>query len=68
MLSGGYGELTDKIFRIGHMGSGSRSLYPLVSVSALGRGLADQGVDVDLGAAAEAVLSSLAESGEAVTA
>ncbi len=68
MLSGGYGELADKVFRIGHMGSGSRSLYPLVSVSALGRGLADQGVDVDLGAAAEAVLKALSESGEAVTA
>jgi pyridoxamine--pyruvate transaminase len=68
MLSGGYGELTDKVFRIGHMGSGSRSLYPLVSVSALGRGLADQGLDVDLGAAADAVLETLSRSGEVVTA
>ncbi len=68
MLSGGYGELAEKVFRIGHMGSGSRSLYPLVSVSALGRGLADQGVDVDLGAAADAVLATLSASGEVVTA
>jgi pyridoxamine---pyruvate transaminase len=67
MLSGGYGELTETVFRIGHMGSGSRSLYPLVSVSALARGLADQGVAVDVGAAAEATLASLSASGAAVT-
>lgn len=68
MLSGGYGELAEKVFRIGHMGTGSRSLYPLVSVAALARGLADLGVEVDVGAAAAATLSSLAASGAAVTA
>jgi pyridoxamine--pyruvate transaminase len=68
MLSGGYGELTEKVFRIGHMGTGSRSLYPLVSVSALARGLADLGVEVDVGAAAAATLESLAASGAATTA
>ena len=40
MLSGGYGELKEKLVRLGHMGPASRSLYPLVAVSALGRGLA----------------------------
>lgn len=68
MLSGGYGELTETVFRIGHMGTGSRSLYPLVSVSALARGLADLGVEVDVGAAAAATLESLSESGVAVIA
>lgn len=68
MLSGGYGELSEKIFRIGHMAGGSRSLYPLVSVSALGRGLADLGIEVDLGAAAAATLDSLAESAASATA
>lgn len=68
MLSGGYGELTEKVFRIGHMGTGSRSLYPLVSVAALARGLADLGVAVDVGAAAAATLESLAASGAATTA
>jgi len=67
MLSGGYGELADKLFRIGHMGSGSRSLYPLVSVSALARGLADLGVTVDVGAAAAATLESLSAAGAVVT-
>lgn len=60
MLSGGYGELADKLFRLTHMGPISKSLYPLVSVSALGRGLRDLGVEVDLAAGAEAVLESLA--------
>ena len=41
MLSGGYGELTDKLFRIGHMGPAADSLNPVVAVSALGRGLKD---------------------------
>ncbi|MBS1862268.1 MAG: alanine--glyoxylate aminotransferase family protein [Actinobacteria bacterium] len=68
MLSGGYGELTEKVFRIGHMGTGSRSLFPLVSVAALARGLADLGVEVDVGAATAATLGSLSESGAAVTA
>jgi pyridoxamine--pyruvate transaminase len=67
MLSGGYGELADKLFRIGHMGSASRSLYPLVAVSALARGLADLGVTVDVGAAAEATLETLSAGGAVVT-
>lgn len=61
MLSGGYGELKEKLIRLGHMGPASRSLYPLVAVSALGRGLADLGVSVDLGAGAQAVMEVLAE-------
>jgi pyridoxamine---pyruvate transaminase len=66
MLSGGYGELTEKLFRLGHMGPGSRSLYPVVALSAFGRGLLDLGVDVDLGAGVDAVLQVLSESKEAV--
>jgi pyridoxamine--pyruvate transaminase len=67
MLSGGYGELKEKVIRLGHMGPASRSLYPLVAVSALGRGLADLGVGVDLGAGAQAVLDTLAQgTGEAL--
>ncbi len=62
MLSGGYGELKEKLIRLGHMGPASRSLYPLVAVSALGRGLIDLGVSVDLGAGAQATMESLAES------
>ena len=47
--------------RLGHMGPASRSLYPLVAVSAFGRGLADLGFAVDLGAGAAAVMEVLAE-------
>jgi pyridoxamine---pyruvate transaminase len=61
MLSGGYGELKHKLVRLGHMGPASRSLYPLVAVAALGRGLTDLGAAVDLAAGAEAVMSVLAE-------
>src|ERR671917_1079888 len=61
MLSGGYGELADKLFRLGHMGPAANSLNPLVAVSALGRGLADLGVDVQIGAGAEATLEVIAE-------
>ena len=68
MLSGGYGELTERLFRLGHMGPGSRSLYPVVAVSALGRGLLDQGVDVDLAAGVDATLRVLSESKETVAA
>jgi pyridoxamine---pyruvate transaminase len=60
MLSGGYGELKERLFRLGHMGPASRSLYPLVAVAALGRGLADLGVAVDIGAGAQAVMETLA--------
>ena len=66
MLSGGSGELEDRILGLGHMGPGTMSLYPLVAVSALGRGLRDLGVGVDLGAAADATLQVIAENGEAL--
>ena len=68
MLSGGYGELTERLFRIGHMGPAARSLFPHVAVSALGRGLLDLGVDVDVGAGADATLQVLSDSRETVAA
>ncbi|HXQ63446.1 MAG TPA: hypothetical protein VN787_01215, partial [Steroidobacteraceae bacterium] len=60
MLSGGYGELKEQLVRLGHMGPASRSLYPLVALSAFGRGLADLGVAVDVGAGAAALMEVLA--------
>jgi len=59
MLSGGYGELKEKLVRLGHMGPAARSLNPLVAVSALGRGLADLGISVDVGAGAQATMEVL---------
>ena len=52
--------------RLGHMGPAARSLYPLVAVGALGRGLADLGVPVDVGAGAQAAMAVLSAEGRAV--
>jgi len=68
MLSKGYGPLADKLFRLGHMGPAARSFYPLVAVTALGRGLADQGVEVDVGAGAEAVAQVISDGATVATA
>jgi pyridoxamine---pyruvate transaminase len=64
MLSGGYGELRDKLFRIGHMGPAADSLYPVVAVAALGRGLKDLGADVRIGAGVEATLEAIGAAAE----
>lgn len=64
MLSPGYGELKEKVIRLGHMGPAARSLNPVVALSALGRGLADQGVQVAVGEGVEAALEALAEPAE----
>jgi pyridoxamine--pyruvate transaminase len=61
MLSGGYGELADRLFRIGHMGPAADSLNPVVGVAALGRGLKDLGADVHIGAGVEATLEAIGE-------
>jgi pyridoxamine---pyruvate transaminase len=61
MLSGGYGELAHKLFRIGHMGLAADSLNPVVGVAALGRGLKDLGAEVSIGAGVEATLEAIAE-------
>jgi pyridoxamine--pyruvate transaminase len=65
MLSGGYGELKENLIRLGHMGPASRSLYPLVAVCALGRGLVDLGVPLDVGAGAQAAMEILAQNAPA---
>lgn len=67
MLSGSYGELAEKLFRLGHMGPSARSLYPVVSVSALGRGLLDLGVQVDVAAGVAAVLDVISDDAGKVT-
>ena len=64
MLSGGYGELADKLFRIGHMGPAADSLYPVVAISALGRGLKDLGADVRIGDGVEATLDVIGAAAE----
>ena len=65
MLSPGYGELKERLVRLGHMGPAARSLNPVVALSALGRGLADHGVAVRVGDGVEAALEVLAQPLEA---
>lgn len=60
-LSAGQGA--GRLVRIGHMGLTARPMYPIVGLAALGRGLADLGVRVDVGAGLEAALASLSASG-----
>lgn len=64
MLSGGYGELADKLFRIGHMGPAADSLYPVVAIAALGQGLKDLGVDVHVGAGVEVTLDAIGQAAD----
>jgi pyridoxamine---pyruvate transaminase len=64
MLSGGYGELADQLFRIGHMGPAADSLNPVVAVAALGRGLKDLGAEVRIGAGVEATLEAIGEAAD----
>ena len=61
MLSPGYGELKERLVRLGHMGPAARSLHPVVALSALGRGLVDLGVPVAVGDGVEAALEVLSE-------
>ena len=53
--SEGAGDLV----RIGHIGETARSLHPVVGLAALGQGLRDLGVAVNVGAGLEAALAAL---------
>jgi len=57
MLSGGHGA--GNLVRIGHMGVTANTMYPVVGVAALGRGLADLGIAADIGGGVEAALAVL---------
>ncbi|HVB51389.1 MAG TPA: alanine--glyoxylate aminotransferase family protein [Acidimicrobiales bacterium] len=59
MLSGGQGELSGKVLRIGHMGPAAFPMGPVLSISALGRSLRSLGFPADVGGAVEAALASL---------
>ncbi len=67
MLSPGYGELKERLVRLGHMGPAAASLTPVVALAALGRGMADLGVDVRVGDGLEAALQVLAAGDALVT-
>jgi pyridoxamine--pyruvate transaminase len=47
------------------MGTSARGLHPVVGLAALGRTLADLGVQVEIGAGVEAALAEVSETGHA---
>jgi pyridoxamine--pyruvate transaminase len=57
MISSGQGA--GNLVRIGHMGPTASVLHPLVGLMALGKGLADLGAQVRVGAGIEAALAAL---------
>jgi pyridoxamine---pyruvate transaminase len=62
LLSGGHGDLSGKLLRIGHMGPSAYPLSAVIAVTAAGRALRDLGAAADIGAAAEAAVAALDES------
>ena len=64
MISGGQGA--GNLVRIGHMATSAQGLYPVVGLAALGRTLADLGVQIEIGAGVEAALAELSEAEPAV--
>lgn len=64
MISGGYGELAGKLFRLGHMAMAAHPTYLCAQLAMIERTLADLGVPVTLGQGVGAALTSLADWGE----
>jgi pyridoxamine--pyruvate transaminase len=59
LLSGGHGDLSGKLLRIGHMGPSAFPLSAILAVTAVGRALRSLGVPADIGAATEAATAAL---------
>ena len=59
MISGGQGA--GNLVRIGHMGSSTRSLHPVVGLAAVGQTLLDLGAGVEIGAGIEAALAEISQ-------
>jgi pyridoxamine--pyruvate transaminase len=58
LLSGGYGDLSGRLLRIGHMGPSAFPLSAVLAVSAIGRALRALGVKADIGTAVEAAIEA----------
>jgi pyridoxamine--pyruvate transaminase len=58
-LSGGFGELSGMLLRIGHMGPGAFPLGPVIAVTAIGRALRALGVRADVGSGVSAAVAAL---------
>ncbi len=59
MISGGYGELVGKLFRLGHMGKAAHPTYLAAQLAILERSLADLGHPVQFGAGVGAAMAAL---------
>ena len=60
MISGGYGDLAGKLFRLGHMGPAAHPTYLAAQLAILERALVDLGHPVELGAGVGAAMAALA--------
>lgn len=58
MISGGYGDLSGKLFRLGHMGTSAHPTTVVAQIGMLERALDDLGFPVDLGAGVGAALAA----------
>lgn len=59
MISGGYGELSGRLFRLGHMGKAAHPTYLAAQLAILERSLADLGRPVEFGAGVGAAMAAL---------
>lgn len=60
MISGGYGSLAGKVFRLGHMGITAHPTTVVAQIGVLERSLVDLGHDIQLGAGVGAALAEFA--------
>lgn len=60
MISGGYGELTGQVVRLGHMGMSAHPTTAIAQIGMLERALLDLGVSITPGAGVGAAIESLA--------
>ncbi len=60
MISGGYGDLSGKLFRLGHMGLSAHPTSVIAQLGVLERSLADLGHKVEFGAGVAAALAEFA--------
>jgi pyridoxamine--pyruvate transaminase len=58
MISGGYGDLTGKLFRLGHMGMSAHPTAVIAQIGILERSLADLGYSVEFGCGVGAAIAS----------
>jgi pyridoxamine--pyruvate transaminase len=59
LLSGGHGDLSGRLLRIGHMGPGAFPLSAVIAVTAAGRALRSLGRQADIGSSVAAAVAAL---------